>query len=327
MRSVRFHEYGPPEVLKVDEVPDPEAGEGQLLVRVSAAGISYAETQIRSGLMQQFSWFPDPPLPCAPGFEVAGTVVKVGPGVGDEWVGQKVVGTAPTGGGYSELAVLPAGAAQTIPDGLGDHEALALFGQGLVAVGVTEVADIQPKDVVLVEAAAGGVGSLLVQLAKNAGAEVIALAGSEKKLALAKQLGADHVVDYTDKDWDQRVRDIAPGGVQVVFDSLGGAVSQAAFDLLAMGVGRMVVYGTASGKVPQFDPEQVYVRGVAVSGFGPRVFLQPEYGARLRKAAFDLAVAGTLKPVIGQVLPLADAAAAHRAFEERTTVGKAILVP
>ncbi|MFJ9952690.1 zinc-binding alcohol dehydrogenase family protein [Kitasatospora sp. NPDC091207] len=327
MRSVRFHEYGSPEVLIVDEVPDPEPGEGQLLVRVSAAGISYAETQIRSGLMQQFAWFPDPPLPYAPGFEVAGTVVRVGPGVGDEWVGRKVVGAAPTAGGYSELAVLPAGAAQPIPDGLGEHEALALFGQGVVAVGVAEVAAIQPKDVVLVQAAAGGVGSLLVQLAKNAGAEVIALARGEKKLALARELGADHVVDYTEEGWEQRVRDVAPAGVQVAFDGVGGEVSKASFDLLAMGFGRLVVYGTAGGTAPQFDPEMLYVRGVSVSGFGPRVFLQPEYGARLRQTAFDLAAAGTLKPVVGQVFPLAEAAAAHRAFEERTTLGKAVLVP
>ncbi|GGR92642.1 MULTISPECIES: quinone oxidoreductase family protein [Streptomyces] len=327
MRSVRFHDYGPPEVLKVDDVPDPEPGEGQLLVQVSAAGISYAEIQIRGGVMEQFAWFPDPPLPHALGFEVAGTVVKVGEGVGDEWVGRKVVGVSPTAGGYSELAVLPVAVAQALPEGLSEHEALALYGQGVVAVGVAEVADIQPKDIVLVEAAAGGVGSLLVQLAKNAGAEVIALARGEKKLALARELGADHAFDYTEADWAQRVREVAPAGVQVVLDSVGGEVSQAAFDLLAMAFGRMVVFGTASGKVPQFDPEQVYVRGVSVTGFGPRVFVQPEYGFRLRKTAFELAAAGTIKPVLGPVFPLAEAAEAHRAFEERVTTGKVILVP
>ncbi|MEE1797879.1 zinc-binding dehydrogenase [Streptomyces sp. JV176] len=327
MRSVRFHDYGPPEVLRVDEVPDPAPGQGELLIRVTGAGISYSEVQIRSGLMRQFDWFPDPPMPNAPGFEVAGQVIGVGSEVGDEWIGRTVVGPTATGGGYSELAVMPAAVANPVPDGLDSQTALALLSQGVVAVGVAEVANIRPKDVVLVTAAAGGVGSLLVQLAKRAGAEVIALESGERKLALAKELGADHVLDYTEEGWDAQVREIASAGVQVAFESSGGEVSRKVFDLLAFGFGRMVVYGTASGAVPQFDPESLYTRGVTVTGFGPRLFIEPEYGVRLRKEAFDLALAGELKPVIGQVLPLGEAAAAHRAFEERSTVGKAILVP
>ncbi|WP_249462149.1 zinc-binding dehydrogenase [Streptomyces lavenduligriseus] len=152
-------------------------------------------------------------------------------------------------------------------------------------------------------------------------------ARGEKKPALARELGADHAFDHTEADWTQRVREVSPAGVQAVLDAVGGEASRAAFDLPAMAFGRMAVFGTASGKVPRFDPEPVYVPGVGVTGSGPRVFIQPEYGFRLRRTAFELTAAGTIKPVLGPVIPPAEAAEAHRAFQERVTTAKAILVP
>lgn len=324
MRAVRFHDYGSPDVLRLDEVPVPQPGPGQVLVRVTAAGIGFADVQIRAGLMRQTA-LPDLPMPFSPGFEVAGTVAAVGPGVDPTTIGRRVVG-ATAGGGYAEMAIVSAAAALPCPDALDDHTALALLGQGSTAVGVAQAAALRAGDTVLVEAAAGGVGSLLVQLARRAGATVIGAARGEKKLAVAEQLGAHMVIDYTAPDWHEQARDAAGGSVQVVLETTGGSVSAAAFDLLAPGSGRMVIYGTTSGQAPCFDPLAVYHRGVSVTGFAS-VALAPDQQARLRDEAFALAAIGELEPIIGAVLPLSEAAAAHRAFEERATIGKTVLTP
>ncbi|MFC3994536.1 zinc-binding alcohol dehydrogenase family protein [Nocardiopsis sediminis] len=323
MRAVRFHRYGPPGVLSLDDVPDPRPGPGEMVVRVAASGIGFADVQMRAGLMR--AMLPDLPLPYSPGFEVAGTVSAVGPGGDPAMVGEQVVGATPGGGGYAELAILPAASAVSVPKGLDDRTAVALLGQGATAVGVAEAAGLGPGDTVLVEAAAGGVGSLLVQLAKRAGARVVATARGEEKLAVARSLGADDVVDYSEPGWDRRVRDAAGGGVSVVFEGTGGSVSEAAFDLLAPG-GRMVVYGTAGGQAPSFDPAAVYQRRLTVVGF-VSAMLPPERLALLRDGAFALGADGGLKPIIGAVMPLGQAAAAHQPFEDRKTIGKTILVP
>jgi NADPH:quinone reductase len=325
MKAIRFHELGGPEVLKLEEVPDPTPGAGEVLVRVSAAGISYAEVQMRSGAMGAHPWFPAPPLPFAPGFEVAGTVAAVGEGVDESLIGTRVVGGV-AGGGYAELAVPAAAAVLPIPEELDDHKALALFGQGTTALGVAETGAAQAGEVVLVLAAAGGVGSLLVQLAKRSGATVVAAARGARKLTLAEQLGADLAVDYTEDGWAEKVQ-AAVGQVHVLFDPVGGAVSKAAFGLLAIGVGRAVVFGSASAELPAVTPVDFLARGLQVSGFGPRVFVDPAYGARLRAEAFRLGAEGTLKPVVGEVLPLSSASAAHELFEKRGTTGKIVLVP
>jgi NADPH:quinone reductase len=324
MRAVRFDDYGSPDVLRVDDVPVPRPGPGQVLVRVTAVGIGFADVQIRAGLMRQ-AGLPELPMPFSPGFEVAGTVVEVGPKVDPTMVGRQVVGGT-VGGGYAEMAVLPAAAAVPRPDALDDHTALALLGQGATAVGVARAAALHAGDSVLVEAAAGGVGSLLVQLARRAGATVIAVARGERKLAVAKGLGAHTVIDYSAPDWHEQARDAAGGSVRVVLETTGGAVSAAAFDLLTPGTGRMVIYGTTSGQPPRFDPLAVYHRGVSVTGFASTA-LAADARARLRDEAFALAANGELKPIIGAVLPLSEAAAAHQAFEERTTIGKTVLTP
>jgi NADPH:quinone reductase len=253
-----------------------------VLVRVTAAGIGFADVQIRAGLMRQ-AGLPELPMPFSPGFEVAGTVADVGPGVDPAMIGRQ-------------------------------------------AVGVARAAALHAGDSVLVEAAAGGVGSLLVQLARRAGATVIAVARGERKLAVAEGLGAHTVIDYSAPDWHEQARDAAGGSVRVVLETTGGAVSAAAFDLLTPGTGRMVIYGTTSGQPPRFDPLAVYHRGVSVTGFASTA-LAADARARLRDEAFALAANGELKPIIGAVLPLSEAAAAHQAFEERTTIGKTVLTP
>jgi NADPH2:quinone reductase len=323
MRAVRFYDYGPPEVLRTDHLPDPEPGPGEVLVRVTAAGIGFADVQMRAGLMRPTGL--ELPLPFSPGFEVAGTVIAVGSDVDPAELGRQVVGST-TGGGYSELAVLPAASVRALPEALDEHTALALLGQGSTAVGVAEAAALRAEDTVLVEAAAGGVGSLLVQLVKHAGATVIATARGEEKLAAATRLGADIAIDYSAPDWHEQVRAATGGTVSVVLETTGGAVSQAALDLLTAGSGRMVIYGTTSGQPPLVDPVQVFHRGLQVTGFASTA-LTPHRLASLRDHAFALGSIGELRPTIGAVWPLDRAAAAHRSFEDRNTIGKVILTP
>jgi NADPH2:quinone reductase len=251
-------------------------------------------------------------FPATPGIEIVGTVLTEGSAL----AGRRIVSFIPSGG-YAELAVAPAAAVIPIPDDLDDHTALALFAQGATAVGVIDAARLTADDTVLVEAAAGGVGTLLVQLAKRAGTTVIAAASSESKLDLARSLGADRVVDYGREGWTEGV-----GPVTVVLEAVGGRTGAEAYKLLSP-LGRMVLYGYAAGEPAAITPTDIFAVGAAVIplSLAYNEGLLPELAQR----AF--ALAGDLKPVIGDVLPLAEAAKAHRALEERTSVGKLVLVP
>ncbi|MEV6610939.1 zinc-binding dehydrogenase [Kutzneria sp. NPDC051319] len=315
MKAVRHHRYGGPEVLVLEDVPDPTPGPGELLVRVAAAGVNYADTMLRAHEPDE-RFRPPAVFPVTPGIEVAGIVLSAGPDTDATLVGRRVVSFIQFGG-YAELAVVPAAAAIPIPDDLDDHQALALFAQGATAVGVIDVARLTAADTVLVEAAAGGVGSLLVQLAKRTGATVIAAASSASKLDLARSLGADRVVDYSRDGWTEGV-----GPVTVVLEAVGGKTAAEAYRLLSP-FGRMVLYGYASGEPAAITTTDVFTGGAEL------IPLSLTYDAGLLPAytlrAFELAA--ELKPVIGEVLPLAEAAKAHRALEERSSVGKLVLVP
>lgn len=316
MRTVRFHQYGGPDALQVDEAPDPVPAAGELLIRVEAAGIGFADLQLRSGALR--AWAPDLPLPFNPGHEAVGTVVT---GPDDALAGTKVMAVSPTGGAYADLLAVPAAAAVPLPDGLDPHHALALLTQGTTAIGVLDKAGVAPGERVLVEAATGGVGSLLVQAAKHAGAEVIAAVHGEEKAAVARDLGADAVADLDDPDWASGV-----DPVHVVLESIGGPVTRAALDLLQPTAGRMVVYGNLSGEPHAIDFETVYLRALSVLGFASAL-LPPERLVPFRDRAFELAATGALRPIIGATHPLTEAAAAHAAIEARTTIGKTILIP
>ncbi|XVS63153.1 quinone oxidoreductase family protein [Actinosynnema sp. CA-299493] len=299
MRAVRFHEFGPADVLGVEEVPDPVAGPGQVLVRVTAIGVNYGETIIRSGAGSRVvPWYD-----LAPG-ALGGEVVGVGPD------GRRLIGFA-LGEGYAELALLPEDATE-VPDDVSDHEALALFLQGTTAVTAVDAVRLTAGERVLVEAAAGGVGSLLVQIAARAGATVVAAARGERKLALARELGAHEVVDYGEPDWPTRVEP-----VDVVFSSVGGTVARQSFELLRDRVGRLAVFGFASGEPLDVTASDVFRKGVAVLGFG-----NPMTPDAVRRA-----FTSGLRPVLGEALPLADAARAHELLESRASTGKVVLVP
>ncbi|MFC5818388.1 zinc-binding dehydrogenase [Nonomuraea harbinensis] len=302
MRAVMLRKFGGPEALVAEEVPDPVPGPGQALIEVAVAGVTFVETQVRAGRGPRTA-----ELPAILGNGVAGTVRAVGEGVAGSLVGARVVSTLGGYGGYAELAVAGAGDLIPIPGGVSPEHAVALLADGRTAIGLARAAGPKPGEWVLVEAAGGGVGSLLVQLAVAAGARVIGAASSAAKRGLAAEL----TVDYTEPGWAGRVRDAA-GALDVVFDGVGGEIGATAETLLRDG-GRMSVYGMAGG--PMTTP-------------GPRVTAVPWPATDLRelsRAALEEAAAGRLRPTIGLVLPLESAAEAHTAIEARQVTGKTLL--
>lgn len=232
MRAVILRSFGPPEVLVPGVAPEPEPGGGEVLVDVELANITFADTQPRAGKPPHPSMLPA--LPVILGNGVGGTVAEVGPGVTAGLRGRQVVTSLAGSGGYAERAVATVQRLVEVPDGLAMADAVALLADGRTALTLMRLAQVRAGDTVLVEAAAGGVGTLVVQLAHHAGAVVVAAAGGERKLAVARQLGADVAVDYRDDGWTQLVRD-AVGAVDVALDGVGGGIGRAAFDLLGPG--------------------------------------------------------------------------------------------
>jgi NADPH:quinone reductase len=295
MRAAVIHEFGPPSVLVCEEVAEPE---GEVLVEVSFASITFIETMVRAGTAPM----PAPALPAI-----------LGNGVGGVAGGRRVITTTGGLGGYAERAAVPRSGLIDVPEELALEDAVALLADGRTAIGLMRGVAVRAGETVLVEAAAGGVGSLLVQLASAAGARVVAAAGSPRKLALARELGADETIGY---------EAIGVGAYDVVFDGVGGEAGRAAFEALRPG-GRMSSYGLASGSFTSVEPAEAAARGVTlVRGARPT----PEESSERTRAALSLAAAGRLRPVIGQRFPLEDAAAAHAAIEARATVGKTLLV-
>jgi len=319
MQVVQAIRFGGPEVLVTSEAPDPVAGPGQVVIDVSVAPVLMLETQIRRGWGGEY--FTVKP-PYVPGSGVAGEVISVGEGVDAGWAGRRVVSDT-DGGGYAERAVAPAEGLIPVPDGLGLPEAAALLHDGRTALRLAEVAPMQPGEWVLVVAAGGGLGILLVQLAHAAGARVIGAARGERKLDLAQELGAEVVVDYSEPGWPERVREATGGtGPDVVFDGVGGQIGRAAFEVTARG-GRISAHGAPSGGFAEIDSQEAQRRGVTVSGI-EQVQLAPADAKRLGERA--LSAAGRIRPVIGQTFPLERAADAHAAIEARDVIGKTLLL-
>lgn len=322
MKAIVMERFGAPDVLVQREVPDPVVGPGDALIDVQFASVTFVETQIRTGRAPHPSMLPE--LPVVPGNGVAGVVADIGSGVDTALLGARVVSTTGGTGGYAELAAVAAATVIPVPAELATDVAVALLADGRTAVGLIERSEIQPAETVLVEAAAGGVGSLLVQLAKRAGARVVAAAGGERKLQTAKALGADVLVDYRCASWAAEVAELLDGHrLDVVFDGVGGAIGRAGFELLGPG-GRLCGFGMASGQFVSITEDELSERGVILlRGAAP----DPARMVALSAEAIRAAAAGEIRPVIGQKLPLANAAEAHRAIEARDTIGKTLLVP
>lgn len=321
MRALQFHAPGPPDVLRVEAVPVPQPGRGELLVRVGAAGLNFADTERRRGSYDAPSSYP-----YRLGSEAAGVVVAVGEGGDVALLGQRVVGLGK--GCCAEYALVDEAAAALLPDEVDDVTAAALPVQGLTALHMLGMGPpLGPEHAVLVHSAAGGVGSLLVQLARARGADVLAAVSTEEKAELARSLGARVALLYKAGDFSVDVRRLRDGrGVDIVYDAVGRATFAQSLASLAP-FGRLILYGSASGHAPALDPEVLFERSLTVSSYWLRT-PHPKGAHRDALARLLDAVArGKLRPVLGLVSPFGEAEAreAHRRLEGRDTVGKVVL--
>jgi NADPH:quinone reductase len=327
VHAIRLHAFGPAGNLTYEEVPDPIPGAGQARIAVEAAGVHFVDTAIRRGAAG--GAFPLPGLPMIPGREVAGVVDAVGPDADPGWVGRRVVAhLGMASGGYAELAVAAAAALHPVPGSLDAGAAVAAIGTGRTAVWLLDEAAPGDGDVVLVTAAAGGLGALLVQGALRAGAVVVGAAGGPEKVERVRALGAGVAVDYLRPDWPERARSGLDGrAVDLVLDGVGGAVGRAALGLLGVR-GRLVLFGLASGEPTQVTTRDLIGRGLTATwAIGPRLLERPGGLRDLETRALAEAAAGRLVPLVGPPFPLREAAAAHAAIEARATVGKTVLSP
>jgi NADPH:quinone reductase len=327
MHAIRLHAFGPPENLRYEQVDDPSPGPGQIRIDVAAAGVHVIDTTIRSG--RAGGPFPLPELPAIPGREVAGVVEALGAEVDEAWLGRRVVGhLGIASGGYAELAVIGADALHEVPEGVADDAAVAMIGTGRTTMAILEVAELTTADVVLVTAAAGGIGSLLVQAARRAGATVVGVAGGAAKVEHVRALGADVAIDYSAPGWGEAVRAaLGDREVTVALDGVGGALGRDALELIGIG-GRLILFGFSSGEPTRLTVGDLYSKGLTASAaIGPRILRRPGGMRELEEQALAAAGSGRLMPLVGQRFALADAAAAHAAIEARATVGKTVLVP
>ena len=315
MKAIRIHEYGGLDKLQVDEIEKPQPTADEVLIKTVAAGINYADTMLRAG-----NYLMKPPLPFTLGFEVAGTIEAVGANVKNVTVGQRVLATV-RGGGYAEYATANAATVIPIPDNLDFGAATALLVQGLTALGLLE--DLRPNSTILVHAAAGGVGQLLVQLAKFKGAKVIGTASSSEKLEKVVSLGADKGVNYTESDWTKQVNDATDGnGANLIIEMVGGEIGKRNFECLAV-KGTMIVYGAASGEDFQISALSLLSKMQTVKGYNLNLET-PQNMARYTQELMQHVAANRLKVEVTE-FPLEQARAAHEAIENRKTTGKVVL--
>ncbi|QBD80698.1 hypothetical protein EPA93_33890 [Ktedonosporobacter rubrisoli] len=325
MRLVKAHKYGVPEVLQVVEQAEPQLGPGQVMIKVMASGIGFGETFARRGKYP--SSFP---LPFEPGWEVGGQIIHVGEGVDPSLVGLLVLASNSGGRGYADLFVVNADAVLPVPAKVSIEQATAAFLSGQVAFGVLSAVRVQPGETVLITAAAGAIGSLLLQLAKAAGAgAVIGAARGKEKGVVLSQLGADATIDYSEDNWVERVREITGGkGADVVIDSVGGAIGRGALDATANVHGRLGIFGISSGAGITIETLNLARRGITVVGALGIMMAAPEQEKHAwSREVLSCVAAGRLRAVIGQTYPLEQAAEAHAALEERRTIGKVLLLP
>ncbi|WP_327702275.1 zinc-binding dehydrogenase [Streptomyces decoyicus] len=310
MRAIVMREFGGPDVLRLEDVPEPAPRGGHSLVEVALAGINYADVHARGD-----SYLAPVELPYVPGNEVVGTVDG----------GRRVVGLC-RGGGYAERTLLHRRVTWDVPDAISDEQAVALALQGNSAWHLLFTSlRLTAGETVVVPAAAGGVGSLAVQLAARAGAKVIGLAGSPEKRKLAEEFGAHAVVDSTAGDLTERILEAAGGPVEAALEMTGGVT----FDQTLAAVaprGRLAVYGFAGGELASVPTRTLMERSITVSGFWlPQLYADRTALPTSMRALFDAVADGTLKPLTGAVYPLGEAARAHQDLAARTQAGKLAL--
>ncbi|NUS44051.1 MAG: zinc-binding dehydrogenase [Mycobacteriaceae bacterium] len=328
MYAVVLHEFGPAENFRYEQAPDPVPGPGQVRIVVRAAGVHAVETKMRAGAEGELP--PLPELPAIFGGEVSGTVDATGPGVDPSWIGRDVVTARSTPGGYAELTVAEVDTLNLRPAGLSHELAVAMVGTGNTTLDVLDIARLVAGDVVLVNSAAGGIGRLIVQYARGVGATVIGAAGGPEKTDAVRSLGADLAVDYNQPGWAEVIRDWLGAGrrVTAALDGVGGEKGRTALELVGRG-GRFVTYGSISMDKIVPGADELAARGVTwIDALDIMIARHGDGTTGIDYAARALAEAdaGRLIPAV-QSFPLAKAAAAHAALENRETTGKVVLIP
>jgi len=317
-----MHQHGGPEELRYEDIPSPSPGPGQLLVHIEAAGLNFIDVYERTGLYQAT-------LPRTPGVEAAGTVTEVGPNVTDFAPGDRVAYTL-VPGAYAESAVVPADRAVRVPPGVTAKQAAAAILQGMTAQYLaSSTYPLRPGETCLVQAAAGGLGLLLCQIAKLRGARVLATVSTQAKAELARGAGADEVILYTQQDFGVEVKRLTGGaGVQVVYDSVGKTTFLKGLDCLARR-GMMVLCGQSSGPVEPIDPQLLNRKGslfLTRPSLSHYIATRDELVARASEV-FGWIADGKLAVRIDREYALSEAAAAQKALEGRQTTGKVLLIP
>ncbi len=316
MKAIRITKFGGAENLSFDEIEKPKPKADEVLIKTEAAGINFADIMLRQG-----KYLFRPELPFTPGFEAAGTIAEVGEKVEKFKVGQRVLAMM-KGGGYAEFAAANASQIVPIPDEMSFGESTVLLVQGLTALGLLE--NLKPDDTILIHAAAGGVGSLLVQLAKIKGAKkIIGTASSESKLERIVNLGADVGINYTESDWTEQIKSAADGrGADLIIEMVGGEIGRRNFECLAA-KGTIIVYGAASGEDFQISALSLLSRMQTIKGYNLNLETaenMAEFTKKLMQYFQDEKLEISL-----QKFPLENAAEAHKAIESRKTTGKVVL--
>jgi NADPH2:quinone reductase len=322
MHAIRIHEHGGSEALRYEEVSASEPGAGEARVRIEAAGLNYIDVYHRTGL------YPSVNMPFTPGMEGAGVVEAVGPDVTEVKVGDRVA-YAMHQGSYTEVAIVPSGVLVPLPDSIDTQSAAAAMLQGMTAHYLTRSTyPLSTGDTALVHAAAGGVGLLLIQMAKTLGARVFGTVSTPEKAQLAKDAGADEVILYTQTDFEAEVKRLTDGqGVDVVYDSVAKTTFDKSLNCLRPR-GYLALFGQSSGPVPPFDLSRLSRGSLFITrpGLGHHAADREELMGRAGDL-FEWISSGTLKLRIDRTFPLQDAADAHRALEGRQTTGKVLLIP
>jgi len=324
MKAIKLEEYGGPEVLQLVEIDKPILGNREVLVEIKAIGVNYADIARRKG-----QYVVPTPLPFSPGAEVAGVITEVGKDVKHYKPGMRVVSLIESAG-YAEYVNIHEMTLASIPDGVDFTDAVALPLQGQTAYHILKtMGRLEKGETVLVHAAAGGVGAISVQLAKIFGAGlIIATASSDEKLAHAKEMGADHVINYTEEGWELKVRELTGGkGVDVALEMVGGDIFRSTLKCLAP-FGRVVVFGSASGEPSPLQARELMQRNQSVIGFFlPQIMKNYDLYQSSFKELLGFIESGDLKLTIGGTYPLEEAADVHRLLQGRKTMGKLVLVP
>jgi NADPH2:quinone reductase len=323
MRAVVCHVHGEPEDLVVEDIADPVPAPGEVLVRVGAAAVNFPDVLFVANKYQV-----SVPPPFVPGSEVAGEVIALGDGVDSVAVGDHVFGAMMVGA-FAELVCLPAVGLMHVPSGVPLTDAAAFWVAYATAYqSLRSVADVGPGDTVLVLGAAGGVGLASVELAKVLGARVIAAASSPEKLAVCAERGADELIDYRQDNLRERLKAVAPKGVDVVIDPVGGPYADLALRGLAPG-GRYVVIGFASGEIPKLAANLILLKSAKVLGFEMRTFgdVDPVGRERGERELLELLASGRIRPHISATFTLDEGPAALRWVADRKATGKVLVVP